>query len=76
MIFTGKDGAIYEIPKERYAEFEVSAKRAAEITEAMKKSSSNNNEVVGYSNYGTLNCTIGTRSVTCTYTLPPNETFY
>lgn len=57
MIFTGKDGSIYEIPKERYAEFEVSAQRAKEILDmakSMNKSSSNNNEVSGYADYSML----------------------
>ncbi|MEI0559897.1 MULTISPECIES: hypothetical protein [Brachyspira] len=52
MIFTGKDGSIYEIPKERYAEFEVSPQRAKEILDMAKSmnKSSSNNEVAGYMN--------------------------
>lgn len=54
MIFTGKDGSIYEIPRERYTEFEVSAQRAKEILDMSKSmfKSSSNNEVVGYSDAG------------------------
>ncbi|MEI0478282.1 hypothetical protein [Brachyspira pulli] len=52
MIFTGKDGSIYEIPKERYAEFEVSPQRAKEILDMAKSMNklSSNNEVAGYMN--------------------------
>ena len=31
MIFTDENGKIYEVPNERYAEFEVSGQRASEI---------------------------------------------
>lgn len=51
MIFTDKNGKIYEIPNERYAEFEVSKERAAKINESLKSISTNNDsEVSGYSN--------------------------
>ena len=51
MIFVSKEGKFYEIPKERYAEFEVNSQRAAEILSKIKNKSSNNNnnnEVAGY----------------------------
>lgn len=50
MIFTDKNGKIYEIPENRYAEFEVTAERAAQINESLKNISSNNDEVSGYLN--------------------------
>ena len=36
MIFVSKEGKFYEIPKERYAEFEVNSQRAAEILSKIK----------------------------------------
>ena len=56
MIFTDEKGKIYEIPKERYSEFEVSAQRAAEINENIKKYSENSDEVSGYATV--WDCTI------------------
>ena len=51
MIFTDENGKIYEVPNERYAEFEVSGQRASEINEELKQfvsNNSDNNEVSGY----------------------------
>ena len=51
MIFTDENGKIYEVPNERYSEFEVSGQRASEINEELKQfvsNNSDNNEVSGY----------------------------
>ena len=52
MIIKNVDGKIYEIPEDRYAEFEVSAQRAKEILDMAKSMNklSSNNEVAGYMN--------------------------
>lgn len=53
MVFTDKNGKIYEVPNERYAEFEVSGQRAKIINEEIKSiTADKNNEVSGYAALG------------------------
>ena len=83
MIIKNVDGKIYEIPEDRYAEFEVSPQRAAEIQKMLKSEFGikNMEDVAGYSSIwdctSSIQGTRGTKSTSmCVSTKDSNTVIY